>query len=90
MMGAVYSFRDLYGPLGMWESLVIRRLGEPENVGSNPTILTCFYGPAVEADRDVLLGEQSVSKADVHGSTPCVPVERVRGRAAQAPTCRVG
>jgi hypothetical protein len=39
-MGAGNSFRDLYGPLRMWESLVIRRLGVPENVGSNPTILT--------------------------------------------------
>ena len=26
--------------LRMWESLAIRRLGVPESVGSNPTILT--------------------------------------------------
>ena len=38
------SSGDLYGLFRMWESLVIRRLGVPENVGSNPTILTWFHG----------------------------------------------
>ncbi len=37
----VDRFCDLYGRFfRMWESLAIRRLGVPESVGSNPTILT--------------------------------------------------
>jgi hypothetical protein len=66
------SSGDLYGLFRMWESLVIRRLGVPENVGSNPTILTCFYGSVVEPHRDVLLGEQCGSNPHAEGSTPSV------------------
>ena len=47
----------------MWESLVIRRLGVPENVGSIPTILTVFCPVAQQVVRPV------VARTAV-GSTP--------------------